>query len=814
MCDNLGVVTQNDSGMAFPGGREPMHPLHATRRALVGLLMCTCTMAPPAAARSSEVSPDQLRVLLDKLLTPTVDGGHHLAADGRSVRSADLEVTFADGTFHPLVRADGKRIGVAFVGGAGESSARLTFAPPDVHEQEQLSRFLGEAPYEAGFSAAWIRASDDTLDQLVGDAEWIEGDAGAPSRARTVHQLRQELYRDPLWNDWGPALEMDVLEDLHGGGFAGGHLFAEFKVGPSEWVSYYRNPRGALFPTEDVALFSHVPKEDSPHNMHVYASYRTSDGPPPPAERPRPYNLARVDLDVTVPPGGIEHNLARVEVLASLQIQARADGLQGLTLDLQSRRRRVLGDQEWGEFRVRSVRDDSGRELAAVHDRNRLFVVLAEPLAAGEVVTLDVAYEGDLIEPLAGGDLANKYYTTFRRYPWYPSSPWPDLHAVGTTVHAPRFLRAVAPGELMQETEDDRVRTTVFEERRGIRRGSLALGDYLVTEDTEGDVPIRVYTIAENKQSAKDTASQVQALLAYFSALWGPYPYSTVNVVDRYPHGDDVARGTGYSWLYRWDRARRQDPAMLFVSYSSGGTPIRQVATDVATQWWGQRAAPASYREWWITDGLARFSETLAMRAFDSPNVYDRLMREWHANAAFAELGGNLLDAHRVERYYQPVSVGRSVAVLQMLMGQMGTETFVEAMRGMLQRAPNEGLTCNDFRKAVADRLGPEQADAFWTYWVEWDTLPSLGYSHAVVAADDGTFSVEGTLLFDGEPPPTPIPVTLHYPRNETEQTAILPTGSETPFVIDGLQRKPKKVEIDPDHLVLLRQRRALKGKR
>ncbi len=776
------------------------------------LLALAFTLLQPAGA-GAQVTPEELRALYEKLSAPEVDATRSLVASGQVLESEDLVLTFTAGRFFRLTRSDGRAAGVVFVGDAGAESARVRFAPPGEHEQGQVARYLGASPYEQGVHAAWIRATDTSLLALLGDPGWTEvtGEEGL-ARARSLADARLALYRDPLWNESGPALEMDTLEDLHGAGFAGGHLFAELKVSATDWVTYYRNLRGALFPGEEVSLFKHKPHGQAPQEVVVYASYPSTDAR---AEADRPFDLVRVALDVTVPRAGGEQNLSRVEVVASPQIQARTSGLRGVTLALQSRRPRLQGDEDWAVTRVSSVRDGEGQELAAIHDRNRLFVRLGESLNPGGVVTLDVSYAGDLVEPVGSGELANLYYTVLRRHPWYPVSTGPDLHAVGVTVRTPRFLRGVAPGDLVDEVDDKegKQRICTYEEKRGIRLASLAVGDYVITEYDDAPVPIRVYTTQFNKQTALHTARQVHALVEFFGALWGPWPYGTINVVDYYPSDDPVLRGTEAGWLTTYDRGRQQDAAMLFVYLSGSGASIRSLATTVSEQWWGQRVAPASYREWWITDGLAYFGSALAMRRFDSPGTYERIMRDWQESAGFAELHGSLLTGHRVGRHYSPVVPARAVSVMQMLMAQMGTEPFLETMRRVFQRAPNEGLTCAGFRAQLERTMGAEAADAFWTYWVEWNEIPGLEYDYSIKEADGGAFRVEGTLRFDQPPPPGPIPVVIHYAGKETETQGIVASGSETPFVLDGLQRKPKKFEVDPDHVMLLKHRRGSKTK-
>jgi hypothetical protein len=165
-----------------------------------------------------------------------------------------------------VVRDDGKIVGVVFVGASGDDAGHVVVAPPDPIEQWQMERWTGMNPYDKGVSAAWMMATDATVDDLLGDDEWItSGEGGAGERAAEIHRKRWEMTTDPLWNDWGPSLAMDVLHDLYGDGYQGGYLFADLKVDASTWVTYHTNPRGALYPTEDVAFFLHERQGDDQH---------------------------------------------------------------------------------------------------------------------------------------------------------------------------------------------------------------------------------------------------------------------------------------------------------------------------------------------------------------------------------------------------------------------------------------------------------------------------------------------------------------------------------------------------------------------
>ena len=226
---------------------------HAWTRGWTLGLGVALAVAAAGTAVAQPVEAQALRELYEKLMAPEIDTGRYLDVAGKTLAYEDLTVTFVVGAVHPVVRSDGKIMGLAFAG-----KGELTFDPPDARERQQVERHLKAVPYVHGFASAWIMATDDTVDRLLGEGgEWATG-GGAPVRAENIHVSRHKLYRDKLWDEAGPSLEMDVLHDLYGDGFQGGHVFAEFAVDPVRWLTYYRNPRGALFAGEEVSVFTHA----------------------------------------------------------------------------------------------------------------------------------------------------------------------------------------------------------------------------------------------------------------------------------------------------------------------------------------------------------------------------------------------------------------------------------------------------------------------------------------------------------------------------------------------------------------------------
>ncbi len=758
----------------------------------------------PASSGRADVEPEQLRELYDKLSAPQVDGSRSLDAAGRELVREGLHVVFSTGELIPIQRTDGRLVGMVFLGSDGTDSAQLTFNAPEGEEQRQLERFCGASPCVEGVSAAWFMATDDTLDQLLGESEWGPA-AESRARATEIHAHRWHRYSDPLWDDWGPSLEMDVLDDLFGEGFEGGHVMAEFRTAPAKWLTYYHNPRGALFPTEEVALFTHEPRGDAPQEIHVWSSHASADSQGL-ADKYRVHDLLAVDLDVAMTGGGLDLNLNHVAVTATVTVAARTNNLKGVMLELQGRMRRTLGDEEWGEFDVRRVHAEDGTSLPAIQDRNRLFVMLPEPLFAGEEVVLEIDYEGALIQPCGSADNANIYFTPLERFAWYPRSAWPDPHTFSAAVETPKLLRAVATGDMVADEADKSIRRVAFQETRPVLFGGLVVGDFQIVEASYEGTPIRLFTNIRNKQDTKRAIEQLEGMLAFNTALWGGFPFSAVNVVDSTlfcPAGLMTGLEPGY--LYRYGRDARGSSGLLHLDLATG-VPIQIIAQQVASQWWGATAVAASYRERWLPAGVAQSTGRLFMAQFVSRIQYTTLNTRTQQVALHHAPPGTVLTGIRNEKYYNQAAARGSCA-MEMILGEVGGDRWVKMMGELYQGARDNGITHAEF-EATAERYMGRRAAPFVQYWLDGRETPGISCSYTISEAEDGTWRVEGTLTFDGTPPPNAIPVKIGFGKAEPRAVGVFATGPETPFSVEGLEDKPRSVTVDPEHVILLKTRR------
>jgi len=744
---------------------------------------------------------EQLLAEYKALRALTVDEAQSLAASGQVLQAEDLEVTFVSGTFRRVVNGEGTVAGLLFLGADGPASATLTMSPPDPVDQVGMQNYLKQSPYEDGVSAAWMLASDGSLNGLLNDEGWADDPEGA-APFRDLQDKRWTFYDDPDWEHWGPALALERLDDRYGEGHVGGYLYADFRFEPGSWKTYWRDARGALYDGEHVSFFQHLLDGETPHKKRVYTSYESATLPAT-VDRPRTFDVVSVELEVTVPKAGGESNLAQVDLVAQIEVQALNGDLRGFPLDLQNRWRRGLGDDFVSELVVRDVRDAEGRDVAAVHDRNRLFVVLPEPLEAGEVVTLCVEYGGDLLRPTMGAEV-NQYFSALRGFAWYPMARRTDRHTYAATIHTPRFYTGVTGGEMKSLDKAKEGWTTRFEESGPVLWAPLAVGEYVMVTDAFEDVTIRVFCDDSDKAYARSTIDNVKTCLAWYKTVLGKYPFDAFTIVDA-RSGTGPAGSTG--------RVDFSGDSGIWLVGIRGDISITSVAWALAYQYWGQKVVPATYKDRWIVLYGASMVGWLMVGNAIPVAERDTIVKRWHEKAIHDRVNPGAT-AHLLKwgRDYPLSSRGRGMLVMNMLMTQMGGNGYAGMMRTLLNTTPDGVMTRDYFQDQVRRDLG-DLTDPFFAYWVDGVQVPAAEWDYEVIEQDDGQFRVEGTLTFEDGWPPNYIPLELRLSPKDVRMQAIVPSGETTHFVVKDLPSKPKKLRLDPDHIILLRERKRASGK-
>ena len=796
---------------------------HGRRATLVAtLLACLATTLVAPGTASAIPTPEQIVKTVAKLESADIDVARSFVADGQTLDRQGMLATFQEGSFRPIAREDGRVVGLVF-----EGTGTLEVRIPAGIETTSWQTWTDFDSLEQPFNAAWLRFSDLTLDDLQGEREWTEG-GDADGSAFRIHTARQEMVSDARWTERAPHLLVDRMQDLYGGA-EGGHLLADFRVtseGPARWLSYYHNNRGALMEGETTSWYRARKRGNAPPLVTVLSSFGDHSA------AAAPYDVAFIDLDMTFPTNGkAGRDITDTEVKADIGIVAlNPYGIESVVLELEEKRILCNAETDRPRLKVRKVTDQDGNSLAAIHRKNRLFIPLAKKVARGEQVNLHIEYAGAVTQGIPTGP-PDTAFSEIGPWAFYPRNPRTDRFATRISLHLPRFISGVAPGDLIEERKEKDGWHFVYEEPGGIRTLMVVVGDLVHSKrEDEGSNPRVISWVPRHiQEEVKNTLNSSKGMLSAVQGIWGAYPYSTLHVVQTAGHPFQNwqigADGAGGLWTclppgpqHPWESFIEQPSGMLVAAvisppsqdiiesrfmdrYAIEGLQAGQVLQlmNLTRQWWGHMVPAQSYRDLWITEaivawtGLAWVSAALERAALKEKT---RLHRDLAVEGD--QKGVPLGIGSRADRQFLFDAWGRGPLLINALIDELGGGPFGRTMNTLVNRASGPGISLDILLESL-ETIGTKRTVELVRQISEGKKLPQLEVG-TLIDEENGKVRIEVTQIDD--PLPISLPVELVFKKKRVLNRLVQLDGAVT-TVEWQLDEMPKRVNVDPVNMTL-----------
>ena len=347
-------------------------------------------------------------------------------------------------------------------------------------------------------------------------------------------------------------------------------------------------------------------------------------------------------------------------------------------------------------------------------------------------------------------------------------------------------------------------------------------------------VPPQNPSPASNETAVAEAAARA---IRYFAERFGPFPYSRLALTQM--PGRESQGWPGLVFLSSYGFLTDSEREQLHIEPSRRVLQRQIPAHETAHQWWGDLIYWTTYRDQWISEGLANYC-SLMMVQESNPAAFRDVMDRYrldllHSNkngvspkdAGPVTLGGRLLSSHFPEGY-EAISYGRGTWLFHMLrtMLQDGSrprprrpvqpgmvdEPFVRALRKVRQRYEGKSITTNELLDAFAEELPPsllyegkKSLDWFLGGWVNGTALPKFELRNVRFAGDGANTKVSGTILQKDAPPElvTAIPIyAISTGRKPIFLGRVFADGEESVFHLSA-PPGAHKIVIDPYETIL-----------
>ncbi|HAR36641.1 MAG TPA: hypothetical protein DCR87_07055 [Acidobacteria bacterium] len=707
----------------------------------------------------------------------------------------DIIITFAEGQIF-FDNLPGLDTAVIIIG-----RGQVRFQPSDEIERHQLTRIFRKPALEEALEYVYVRGSDNYFQnnllyepaQPPATAEPPEVNANRAYSIFSRNYSRSFTLENSLTGElltFLPQAEETVMEikTARRGEFT--YVYSPFA---EEEISFLDRTRGRL-------LNSYSPQEEGQKRMFLRFGEK--------------HEVRHYEIEASYRPEN-----GQLAAAATIQLVSVSDNLDSCQLRLNP------------DLQILKIEDDRGRELFYSRDRLRryLYIYLSERLPRGQSTRLRIFYRGKLVPPPPLTDtgpqlrseeptilftISNSYLFT-QSSEWYPAPVREKYFTYRLRMIVPDGFYCLAGGRLVEQysvkeagnvTELENLGNSIFiyESQVPVKYISFFIARLVLIKKITNGLTIEHYTTQDWRHQARQVSNEAAAIVDSYQKRFGPFPYERLAIAQRYwhTHGGHAPPGMVVLDTLPFSRS----PELIIINPSS---PVDlsywsgyYLAHEIAHQWWGQAVTWTSYRDNWLTEGLAQFSAILYLKEKYGQKDFEKILQKISNSVRKkSSLGPIILGirlSHADFEGYQSIVYNKAALVLLMLQDWLGEEVFYRGLQEFGREFRFQAVRTADFRLAM-EKVSGQDLRQFFHDWFYSERLPEVRVEQKILPGENVS-RLQLTVRQLARPMIFPLRVVLETDRGRSEQVLLLDTAART-FELEFSGRL-KKVRINPGDLV------------
>lgn len=720
---------------------------------------------------------------------------------GLTLVRAGGTLRFDDGRLVLLTPVDGRVIGAVFT---GHGTFTLSLNDP-VEEGRMAAAFDGQASPTITIQSAVLLFADST------EAELRHGLAFGTGAADGGGAVSDAL--DLLGGEHHTGFDVALVEPLLNRRTSG-YFSAYLEPAKGQPLEFTVDPTR----TEAVTLSRKVAHMGPWKTLETVVSTRApGQTAPETGDQAHEATITRYVLDVRLP----EATDGGVRFSATGTMDVTADTATGPWVPFLIYPK-IAVDSATGDGVVRAEKAD---------DDPVVWVRFAEPLTPGTTRTLGLGWHGNVVDRF--GDLF--FVNTFSS--WYPTAlDGRNAATFDLTYHSPEQYLLASAGERVDSAGEPghlvRTRWTVA---TPLRNASFNLGafaeDHLTLdgvppvtllysahsvsipvemsyEDENGNartvtVPVKLMS---DKKARQNIGEDLLKALKFFGTVYGPPP------VEKF-YASEIPYAEGVAF-----------PGMIDLSISTfhGGNGSPEGfdeffrAHEVSHQWWGVSTDFATYRDQWLSEGMATFSGLWFVQTGlkDNQLYFDYLDRYQNDIASVADAGPVSIgwrtasaehpSGYNVLVYEKGAWVAHMLRILMLDLRTMNEDRFTQTLQDYVGAYRGGRGSTADFQRVVERHLGIPM-DWFFREWLDGTGIPTYKVAWKAEPTAAGSWTTHLRVDQSGVPDDFQmyVPVTLDLGGGRIARMRVLVKGPHTETDLPAMPAEPKKLVFNDLHGVL-----------
>lgn len=253
--------------------------------------------------------------------------------------------------------------------------------------------------------------------------------------------------------------------------------------------------------------------------------------------------------------------------------------------------------------------------------------------------------------------------------------------------------------------------------------------DYKILHDNyltgSGDtVPLQYYVLPADLENAKIDFEEHPKILKVLSQLFGEYPFAK----EKY----GVAE-------FLWQNGAMENATITGIgsNFVTGAKMFNDIYVHEASHhWWGNCVSPATWKDVWLNEGFATYSEALYDEVvFGRDALFSNMRKNFRTDfeGTLYNPGDNLFSS----KVYK-----KGAWVLHMLRWEVGDENFFAILHQYFDLYKFNNASTDDFKK-VCEGVSKKDLSKFFEQWVyAGGNVPVVNYRWKIKQDEDSTYLV------------------------------------------------------------------------
>ena len=221
--------------------------------------------------------------------------------------------------------------------------------------------------------------------------------------------------------------------------------------------------------------------------------------------------------------------------------------------------------------------------------------------------------------------------------------------------------------------------------------------DQYISENND-TMSIDYFVFEEDLEDAKKDFSIHPRAIKHFSELFGEYPF----LKEKY----GVAQ-----FLWSLGAMENQTITGIGKNFVSGNQFFTGILVhELAHQWWGNAVTLESWKDIWLNEGFATYSEALYWEEENGPSALKSTMRSFNTNFSGTKLV-------KPEKLFSRIIYNKGAWVLHMLRRELGDEKFFEILRTYFENYKYKNASTKDFIE-LTKSISNKDLTKFFDQWI------------------------------------------------------------------------------------------------